>query len=389
VTTILAAQLAFGLGWSAYLVQPKYLAGALGATPEHLSRIAMMSPIASIAMIPVTVSLMDRVSRVLLFRAGLVLLLAASLGYTTVHHLTPLLYVLQGMVGASYALAYNSSAAAVADEAPRERLGEAIGLLGASNVVTNAIATTLAENIARSFGWQAAFQTSAGLAIVALGMSTRLEGRTAPQHHTKPARIGPSLKGPFGVVLVGSALMGAAFSAMFTFHQPYVLRLGGKSVSPFFIGFTIAAVSIRLFFGSLGDRFGHRQVSCFAMVAYGAVALATAWLRVDYLWAYGLAFGAAHGVVYPTLSTDGVHAVPEGARGRSIALYGGAFNVGVAIATYTWGKIAGAFGFHAVFIAAAGVAFLGALVLSDSRGIRFGRQPSEGSGLSSKPRAVE
>jgi predicted MFS family arabinose efflux permease len=327
----------------------------------------MMSPLAAIATIPITVSLLDRVSRVWLFRVGLLLLLAASVGYTTVHHLTPLLFLLQGGVGASYSLAFNASAAAVADEAPRERLGEAIGLLGASNVVTNAIATTLAENVARGFGWNAAFEMSAALAIVALFLSTRLEERRHVHPNAKPVRILPAVRGPFGVVLVGSALMGAAFSAMFTFHQPYVLSLGGKSVSPFFVGFTISAVGVRLFFGSLGDRFGHRRVSRVAMLAYGAVALATAWLRVDFLWLYGLAFGAAHGVLYPTLNTDGVHAAPDGARGRAIALYGGAFNVGVAIATFCWGRIAARAGFAPVFVTAAAVCVLGAGVLGQKR----------------------
>jgi len=363
VVTILGAQLMFGLGWSAYLVQPKFLSSALHANPDQVGRIAMMSPLAAIATIPITVSLLDRVSRVWIFRVGLLLLIGGSIGYTTVHGLTPLLFLLQGAVGASYSLSYNASAASIADEAPRERLGEAIGLLGASNVVTNAIATTLAENIARVFGWKATFETSLGLAVMALLLSTRLEDRRVEHPGGRPVPIAPALRGPFGIVLVGSALMGAAFSAMFTFHQPYVLSLGGKSVSPFFIGFTVSAVGVRLFFGSLGDRFGHRRVSIFAMVAYGLVVLAMAWLRVGILWAYGLAFGAAHGVLYPTLSTDAVHSAPDGARGRALALYGGAFNVGVAVATFCWGEIASKAGFVAVFVSAALVAFLGAGVL--------------------------
>jgi MFS family permease len=150
---------------------------------------------------------------------------------------------------------------------------------------------------------------------------------------------------------------------MFTFHQPYVLALGGKSVSPFFVGFTATAVGARLLFGSLGDRLGHRHVSLLAMLAYGTVVLATAGLHVHYLWVYGLAFGAAHGVLYPTLNTHGVHIAPDGARGRVIALYGGAFNVGVAMATFTWGRIAASLGFPAVFVGGALVAFAGAALL--------------------------
>lgn len=370
MVTILGAQLAFGLGWSAYLVQPKFLSGALGANPEQMARVAMMSPLAAIATIPITVSLLDRVSRVWIFRVGLLLLLGGSIGYTTVHRLTPLLFVLQGAIGASYSLAYNASAAQVADEAPRERLGEAIGLLGASNVVTNAIATTLAENIARAFGWRVAFMTSGGLAVAALLLSTQLAERRLVHPGGKPPPIAPSLRGHLGKVLLVAALMGAAFAAMFTFHQPYVLRLGGKSVSPFFIGFTVTAVGVRLFFGHLGDRFGHLRVSAAAMVAYGCVAIATAWLAVPYLWAYGLAFGAAHGVLYPTLSTDGVHAAPDGARGRALALYGGAFNVGVAVATLAWGEIAGKFGFVTLFVVAGAVALLGAGLLCTGHAAR-------------------
>jgi MFS family permease len=329
-----------------------------------MARVAMMSPLAAIAMIPATLGLLDRVKRALIFRAGLVLLIGASVGYTAVHHLTPWLFLLQGAVGASYSLAYNASAAVIADEAPRERLGEAIGLLGASNVVTNAIATTIAESVARGFGWPATFETALGFGLVAMLLSSRLDGE-APSRHASHGSVPilPSLRGPLRRILVGSALMGAAFAAMFTFHQPYVLLLGGKSVSPFFVGFTVAAVSMRLFLGSLGDRFGHRRVSLLAMVAYGTVALFTAWLRVGYLWVYGFAFGCAHGVLYPTLSTDGVHAAPDGARGRALALYGGAFNVGNALATLGWGSVASGFGFRGVFIGAALVAYAGVAVL--------------------------
>ncbi len=374
VVLVLSVQAMFGLGWSAYLVEPKFLATALGANPDQIARVMLMSPFASVCMVPATVALMDRVSRVWLFRVGLLSLIGASIGYTTVHTLTPLLYLLQAGVGISYALAYNSSAAIIADEAPRERIGEAIGLLGASNVMTNAFATTLAEHLAGRFGWKTALETSLGLAVLALVVSSRVKDRRRPTHEARDVSVLPYLRGPLGRVLVCSALTGAVFSAMFTFHQPYVLKLGGKAVSPFFVGFTTTAVAVRVLFGSLGDRLGHRRVSMVAMIAYGLVALATAWLKVDCLVLYGLGLGAAHGVLYPTLNTHGVHAAPDGTRGRVIALYGGSFNVGTAIATLTWGRVASTLGFPAVFIFASLAAFTGAFVLS-TRGARL---PADG-----------
>jgi MFS family permease len=382
VGLVLTAQLLFGLGWSAYLVQPKYLATTFGADAGTISHVTVMSPLAAVAILPIALSVMDRVSRVRLFRTGLLLLFAASIGYLQVDHFGPALFVLQATVGASYVLSYNASASIIADEAPPDRLGEAIGLLGASNVVTNAIATTLAEYLATRYGWAATFRTSAGLALVALALSTRLSEKKMVRGERPRAPLVASLRGPLGVVLAASALAGAAFSAMFTFHQPYALSLGGKSVSPFFVGFTVTAVGTRVLLGSLGDRLGHREVSLAAMLAYGTVALATARLQVDHLWAYGLAFGAAHGVLYPTLNTHGVHAAPDGARGRVITLYGGAFNVGVAIATLAWGSVARAFGFPAVFVGAALAAYAGAGVLATRAARGRGARPSLGLGAS-------
>lgn len=362
-TKVLAAQFCFGLAWSAYLVVPKFLATELHANPETISHVTVMSPAMAVLVLPLAIAVMDRWSRALIFRTGLVLLFVASLGYVWAPRVVPLLAVFQAMVGVSYILSYNASASVIADEVAPERLGEAVGLLGASNVVTNALATTLAEHVSAAFGWSAAFGTSALLALAALALSMRLRDDRTVSANAPLEPLGPALRGPLGRVLVASALMGATFSAMFTFYQPYALSLGGKSVSPFFVGFTVTAVLTRVLIGSLGDRFGHREVSIGAMFGYGTVALVTSRLHVDYLWAYGLAFGAAHGILYPTLNTHGVHAAPHGARGRVFTVYGGAFNVGVVLATLTWGKLAASAGFPTVFVCASLVAYLGALVL--------------------------
>jgi MFS family permease len=363
ITKVLAAQFCFGLAWSAFLVVPKFLATELHANAETISHVTVMSPAMAVLILPLAVAIMDRWNRTWIFRTGLMLLLLASLGYAWGPRVVPLLGLFQAMIGVSYILSYNSSASVIADEVAPERLGEAVGWLGASNVVTNAIATTLAEHVSVAFGWSVAFGTSAVFALAALGLSTGLrDDRTrATQATLEP--LGPALRGPLGRVLVAAALTGATFSAMFTFYQPYALSLGGKNVSAFFVGFTITAVLTRVLIGSLGDRFGHREVSVGAMIAYGTVALATSRLHVDYLWAYGLAFGTAHGVLYPTLNTHGVHAAPAGARGRVFTVYGGAFSVGVVLATLSWGKVAAAAGFPSVFVGASLVSYAGAMVL--------------------------
>lgn len=369
IAKVLAAQFCFGLAWSAFLVVPKFLATELHADAETISHVTVMSPAMAVLVLPFAVAVMDRWNRTRIFRTGIVLLLLASLGYAWGPHAVPLLGLFQAMIGVSYILSYNSSASVIVDEVAPERLGEAVGFLGASNVVTNAIATTLAEHVSGVFGWSVAFGSSAVFALGALAISMGLHDERKRSNQAALEPLGPALRGPLGRVLIASALMGATFSAMFTFYQPYALSLGGKSVSAFFVGFTITAVLTRVLIGSLGDRFGHREVSVGAMFAYGTVALVTSRLHVDYLWAYGLAFGTAHGILYPTLNTHGIHAAPAGTRGRVFTVYGGSFNVGVVLATLSWGKLAASRGFPVVFVGASLVSYLGTLVLL-TRGAR-------------------
>ena len=61
-------------------------------------------------------------------------------------------------------------------------------------------------------------------------------------------------------VTAAISLVGVALGAMFTFHQPFALELGMTRVRSFFVAYAIAAVVMRVGFGSLIDRAGRRRV---------------------------------------------------------------------------------------------------------------------------------
>ena len=361
---VLTAQTAFGLGWSVYLILPKYFATALGADAASIGHVSAMSGFAAVTAIPVVIALIDRVGRRPLFQMGCLLLVALALGFTQVDRLGPFVYLLQAAVGSAFVLAFNASATMITDFAPPERLGQAIGILGAANMATNAISTIAAEHLAHGVGWDAAFQLSAVMGIVGLLLSLwvrerpRVVPRTEPAGRSEAKPLGPLLR----VLLVG-ALAGAPFSAMFTFQQPYALELGALQVSAFFAGFTFASVAVRVFFGSLGDRVGRRLVSCAAMVGYAVIALLTTRLQVGWLWAYGIGFGLAHGVFYPTLNALAVELAAERARGRVITLFNGAFNAGYGLSTLLWGFVADRRGYPMLFLLAAAVSLWAAVLL--------------------------
>jgi MFS family permease len=366
VLTIIAAQIVFGLGWSLYLLVPKFLATALGAGPELIGRTNAAGGLAGILLVPIAAVGIDRFGRKLFFRAGAVLIVIVSLGYMHVDAVGWPVFVLQGCIAAAFGLAFNANAALLADWAPPSRLGQAIGWLGAANVLTNAVSTAIAEPIAMRYGWNPVFGLGVALASTALLLSVFL--RPAPVR-ASTAGVLETERNAFDVralveILFATTLIGCVFSALFVFVQPYALQLGAHEVHGFFVGFTVAAVLCRLLLGGLGDRFGRRRVAVWMCVAYALSALLTRHLDPTRLWLDGLAFGAAHGLLYPTLNAVVLETVPSSRRGFGMAFYNGAFNAGTALSSVGWGWLAQKHGYPIVYACACALALAAAFVLA-------------------------
>ncbi len=369
IALILIAQVAFGFGWSLYLLMPKFQAVVLGAGPDMIGMTSAIGGIAGLLMVPFAATGIDRLGRKLFFRIGCALVFAMSVGYTYVTHVGMLMFALQGMMAAAFVLAFNATAALVADWVPPARIGQAIGWLGAANVCMNAVATAIAEPLADRYGWNIVFRMGMVSALIALGLSLFL--RDSPHRMFSDPPMGTLRKRvsfeAMARPLIVAAVCGAVFSAVFTFVQPFALDRGAREVRMFFIGFTASAVACRLFMGRLGDVHGYRRISLFAVVLYALAAALCAGLRPELLWAYGAVFGAAHGILYPTLNAFVLEGLPASRRGFGMALYNGAFNIGMAAGGFGWGMLAASHGYPTLFIAAAVLALLAVLPLLESR----------------------
>jgi MFS family permease len=365
VRWILGTQLMFGFAWSLYLLTPKFVTTALHAGPDVIGRIASMGGLAGLLTVPLAAYGIDRVSRRWFFRLGAALLVLLSLGFTQVHEVGPLVYVLQGCVSASFVLSFNAAAALLMDYAPPERIGQAIGWLGGANVLMNAVATMIAEPLAASYGWNVVFALGAVAGCSAFALS--FGARAAPQRPLTAAAsrelANQGIKPGLGPILLTACLVGGVFIAMFGFVQPYALSSGAHQVRGYFLGFTTSAVAGRVFFGGLGDRVGRRAVSTWMLVGYGLSALLMRELHPDLLVVYGLAFGAAHGVLYPTLNALLLEHVPSARRGFGMALYNGAFNLGSSVGSLAWGLLAKQHGYPLVYTFAACTSLMAAVTL--------------------------
>ena len=137
---------------------------------------------------------------------------------------------------------------------------------------------------------------------------------------------------------------------------------GGRPHQTFIGGIALVAAAIAVLGASTG-----------ALLLYAGATAAT--MRLDQLGlaTIGVAFGLAHGIFYPTFNALAVEQSGEHERGKAMALFNGAFNVGYSCGVFGFGIVADRAGYPPVFTLAAAAAGLGFLVLLTRRRSRSPR----------------
>jgi MFS family permease len=352
--------MAFGYSGSTFLLLPKYLSTELGASPAQIGRVTAIMSLAAVLAIPFVGDLIDRVGRKPLISLGCALSAVYAGAWLFVDRMSVFVDLVQIVGGIAVMVAFNSASTLVADQAPPERLSQAIGIFGAANMAMGAIAPAVAELLAVSVGWHAAFGLATLVALASFVLSRRVY--EAPRLAAAPVKVRTGMLALWKRLAFYSFTMttaGAAYAAVYTYYQPFVLAQGATHVSPFFVGFTLAAVSTRVFFGALPDRIGRRRAALGSYTLYAVMVLAMTQLTPSRLLLFGFLFGYAHGVYYPTLSAMFVeHAHPD-ERGRVMTLVTGSFRLGNVCSALALGWVAERYGYREVFVLASFVSALG------------------------------
>ncbi|HYP78583.1 MAG TPA: MFS transporter [Polyangiaceae bacterium] len=357
---VLCLQFCFGLSYSTFFLLPKFLARQFHADADAIGAVAATALLASVLASPWTGAWLDRGSRRPFIGYGALVNGSSACAFAWVHALSWQIFALRVVHGVSYALVFNGIVTLATDLAPAKKLGQAIGLCGAASIVSNAVAPVIAEPIADHRGWGTVFLLSGSAALFTALLSLCIrEPKPAPVLVPEPELTElPSalalLRAParFGA-FVCSAANGAAFGAMFTFTQPFALSLGASRVSDFFLGYTVIALSVRLFLGNWADAWGRRRVSVMALVLYGLVTALSSLLRPNLLFASGAGLGLAHGLLYPSINALAAEGVPRARRGAVMSYFFGCFGAGSAVWVLTMGLVAKGYGYAPVFLATA------------------------------------
>jgi MFS family permease len=363
---LLALQLVFGLGFSSYFLLPKYLTEVHGSNADVIGLVMAASPVTAVLTIPLLALHIDRLPRRWLMVGGALGMAISGVGFAELGAPGPAMFALRALQGAGFVVYMTAATMLVTEVVPLERLGQAVGLVGAANLTTNAIAPAIAEPVARAYGWQPVFLASALCSALALVAALFVPQRRRIVRQSLPGETPPApiWQPRFLRLVYAGTMIGVAFGTVITFYQPLALELGIRNVRDLFVGFTLSALLVRVLLGNLLDRVDKRRTVVLACAAYALVVLATAGLQPGWLFPLGLGIGFAHGAFWPVLTALCVDGSDPRVRGKIMTWFGGSFHLGVTVSTLGFGFLAHAVGYRPVMVLAAAFAASASWVLA-------------------------
>ena len=347
---LLAMTTLFGLAFSTYFLLPKYLAVELGADPIAIGGVSTIFWLAAVAAVPFAGSRVDRHGRRLYAGIGALLLAGASAGFVWVQDIGPLIWSLRVIQGLGFTLFYVSAATLVADLSPPARLGQALGIFGAVMIFTNAAGPAFAEWASVKTSWPTVFALTAVSALLA-ALGSRFVPEPSRQHRAGPdTTLLRVLRLPgMAPVMIASAMTGWIFGTLFTFYQPWALLQGITRVSDYLVAYAAAAVAVRVLAGGLADRLGRLLVVRMMALLYLLAPISVIALDTIGLAVAGALLGVAQGIYYPALNAIAIERASAAERGKVMAAYNGAFNLGMSAAGLALGHLVAASGYLPIF----------------------------------------
>ncbi len=359
-----SANLLQGIAFNLFLHFPGFL-HQLGADDVGIGFVSSLTAVAAIALRPPIGRVMDRRGRRVVVLVGGALNSVVLALYLTVDAVGPWLYAVRIAHGLAEAMLFSSLFTYAADHVPAGRRTQGLALFGVSGMLPIALAGVLGDRVIAAAGYRPLFAVALGFALVSFVLSFPL-----PEAPRPPAVAGEvrGLRAALGQAdLAPLWMVGTVFSVVLTgffiFMRRFVDETHVGSVGLFFSAYTVAALTLRVFFGWLPDRVGPKRVLGPALAALSAGLLWTAHATTaGDLVVAGVLCGIGHGFTFPILFGLVVTRAPESNRGMAMAVYTALFDIGVLLGGPALGALIERSGFPAMYTAAGVLMALGTAV---------------------------
>ena len=349
---------AFFLSFLLLLSALPLFARRMGASDSAIGVIMAAFAITSLLLRPITGWGADRYGRRPFMLAGSLVFTLASVAYGWAAGALGLVLV-RLVHGAGMGLYPTAASAMVVDLTPPGRRGEVLGIYGVAGSLALAVGPISGIALASRLDFTGLFWTAGAVAALSV-VTTLLIPESLAQRRAIPFTAA-------GVVSRGAAFPSlVTLCLMFTYGAQVAflpLHADTRGVNPglFFVAFAVTIALARGPAGRLSDRFGRAPLAATGLLLAAAalVALAVSESARDLVVAGGI-YGVAYGTAQPALIAWCVDDVGEHDRGRAMATFYSALEIGIAIGAMSSGLAVARWGFTTTFLATAGIAAAGA-----------------------------
>jgi len=300
---------------------PAYLSSLGGAEYKGLI-IALFTLTAGISR-PFSGRLTDTVGRVPVMAVGSIVCFVCGLLYPILSSVAGFLF-LRLMHGFSTGFKPTATAAYVADIAPKERWGEALGMHGLFFSTGMALGPAMGGYIALHFNIDVLFYVSSALALLSILIIMRMKETLNDNQKFRPALLKINrrdiiLKQAIPAAMV-NLLSCLSYGTMLTLIPDKSESLGIANKGTFFMVLTITSLVMRFLAGKASDRYGRVRVMRYGLMILVVALTLTGFAdsALMFLLAAGV-YGIAQGVYSPSLNAWIIELSSPENRGKAVA----------------------------------------------------------------------
>jgi MFS family permease len=329
-----------------YPIMPLYAASLGGTVTQVAMAVAVQPYVTAITQIPLAI-LSDRLGRRTVLIAGLIAFILSYFGYLFTSNLGVLIAV-RAVTGLAAAAFYPAASAMVVDIAPKEKLGEALGLFTTGTQLGSMVGPALGGFLLQNYDYRVTFLSSAGISLAGL-----LFALTKLKYVSGGSVL--SLRNSFSMRWLGQrecivSLMSnlvitiglASFISFLPLYGPE-LRINVSRV-----GLIITTIYI----GSVLPRFLVGRLPFFFLTKAMPMHLAA------------FIFGVGVGSAYPACAALIADKAPLTMRGFAMGINSGTYNTGMALGTTGLGILADSLGFPRMYLVASIIIGISILIMS-------------------------
>jgi predicted MFS family arabinose efflux permease len=358
-----------------FIFMPPFL-DSIGLSPSHIGFLMATGTFVSVAFKPLGGWLADRTNKVIFIIVGSIIASLFTFPWYFVKAPSSILYVYRVFQGIGYSFFATFAYAHIASHAPPERRAEALGVFGLSFFIPTAIGGWIGEMVIARFSFSAFFLIGACIALSSALPAMFMKDRM------KTAGIGPSrvlevLSRDVLVYVLMALIFGTTFGGIFTFLPLFLYKGGRDGIFIFLLCYSISVIATRTVWRKVVDT-ADKDVSAIlslSLLSSGA-ALLTFSGDTPILVVASIITGIGHGFLFPSLSTLIVDTAGRENSGISMALFTGAFDLGLVIGSAALGIILEYGGFPITFFSCGVLPLIGVPLLFWKRGKKESSRPA-------------